>query len=210
MIGPRSRSWTSWILASSLLAVLPTVGARADENRFHSPTVGLELEKPDSWVYMRADQIEENRAQIRLDDEEFERLLRERASLPLVAIAKYPEPHESLNPTVQVGVRRAGDFASLKPVEILSGIVGQLQQAFADFEFVVPVSETEVSGLAGARFVATYTLQMEGGSFPVKSRIWLVPRGSALFMIGMAGAQEGEDMAEEEFDRVLASIVIEH
>ena len=95
-------------------------------------------------------------------------------------------------------------------MEILSGIVGQLQQAFADFEFVVPVSETEVSGLAGARFVATYTLQMEGGSFPVKSRIWLVPRGSALFMIGMAGAQEGEDMAEEEFDRVLASIVIEH
>lgn len=210
MIGLPSRSRISWTLASSLLAVLPAAGAFADENRFHSPTVGLELTKPDSWVYMRADQIEENRSQIRLDDEEFERLLREQASLPLVAIAKYPEPHDSLNPTVQVGVRRAGDFASLTPVEILRGIVGQLQQAFSDFEFVVPVSETEVSGLAGARFVATYTLRRENGTFPVKGRIWLVPRGAVHFMIGMSGSPEGEDMAEEEFERVLASIVIEH
>jgi hypothetical protein len=56
----------------------------------------------------------------------------------------------------------------------------------------------------------TYTLKTQAGeSFPVRSRLWLVPRGTLMFLIGMSGALSGEDECDRECDEVLGSIAIE-
>ena len=47
-----------------------------------------------------------------------------------------------------------------------------------------------------------------GDSFRVVSRLWLVPQGNLLFLIGMSGSDTGVDLCEDEFATILASIII--
>ncbi len=199
-----------WNTLWAVLILSPVIRAGQADDLFQSSAVGLELRKPASWVFLTSEDVKANRERIRLKDGELEQAIRERASLPLVVAAKYPEPHGSLNPTVQVGVRPLGGLAGRPATEILALVVGSLQSGFSDFQLVTPVSEARISGLPAAHLVATYTINTDAGSFPVKARMWLVPRGPILFMIGMSGAQEGEDVAQEEFQAVLESLVIEH
>ena len=57
---------------------------------------------------------------------------------------------------------------------------------------------------------AQYTLRTaDGSNFTVLSRLWLVPRGTFMILIGMSGPQDGPDVSEAEFAEVLASIRIE-
>ena len=48
-----------------------------------------------------------------------------------------------------------------------------------------------------------------GESFPVKGRLWLVPRGRLMFLIAMSGSQTGEDVCESEFQAVISTLTIE-
>ncbi|HXW06309.1 MAG TPA: hypothetical protein VD833_13815, partial [Vicinamibacterales bacterium] len=118
----------------------------------------------------------------------------------------YQEPHPSLNPSIQVTLR-----AALRgtPTELLTGAIQTLRRALPDFRVVSPVRGTEVAGWPAAHVVTTYTLKTQTGeSFPVRSRMWLVPRNSLMFLIGMSGSPTGEDQCEEEFRAVRDSIVI--
>jgi hypothetical protein len=53
------------------------------------------------------------------------------------------------------------------------------------------------------------TLRPLAGQFKVRTRIWVVPRGPFMFLIGMSGPADGPDVSEEEFTTALASIQIE-
>jgi hypothetical protein len=58
---------------------------------------------------------------------------------------------------------------------------------------------------------AKYTMKnAEGSEFKVLTRMWVVPRGGFLFLIGMSGPQEGPDVSESEFAAALASLAIQH
>jgi hypothetical protein len=127
--------------------------------------------------------------------------------MPLIVFAKYAEPHAGLNPTVQVTVRPALAGA---PTRLLSGAVEQMRHALPDLRMVSPVQPAQVSGRPAAHARATYTLRNKAGqSYSVLSRLWLVPRGPVMFLIGMSGTQEGPDVCEEEFAAILQSIDIE-
>jgi hypothetical protein len=57
---------------------------------------------------------------------------------------------------------------------------------------------------------ATYTLKNAAGQeFDVLSRLWLIPRGGLMFLVGMSGSQAGADVSEAEFTSVLSSIDIQ-
>jgi hypothetical protein len=88
--------------------------------------------------------------------------------------------------------------------------VSALQKALADFMFVQEIAPVQVSGLGGAHMRAKYTvMNRDGGSFKVLTRMWLVPRGPYLFLIGMSGPQEGPDVSEAEFASAFSSIAIQ-
>jgi CheY-specific phosphatase CheX len=56
----------------------------------------------------------------------------------------------------------------------------------------------------------TYTLRTANQrEHPVLSRTWLVPRGSFMFLIGMSGAADGDDVCETEFAAALKSVSID-
>jgi hypothetical protein len=80
-------------------------GPAADENVLESATFGVRIRKPEGWRFATAAEVLANRAVARLKDKELEDEVRWRANPPLVVIQKDAEPHEDVNPTVQVVVR---------------------------------------------------------------------------------------------------------
>ena len=183
-------------------------GAGADS--FHSPTTGFTIVKPGDWVFLSAETVAENRANIRLKDKELEEFVRERANMPLVVIARHQEPYDSLNPSVQVLFRPMGEASKMPPADILKATIKVLEGAFGDFTLLDGVKEVEVDGLKGAFFKAGYTVAApDGREFKTLSSMWLILRGQFAFMISASGPPEGADFSDKEFARILKSVKIE-
>ena len=181
----------------------------AAQSRFENATAGISLMPPAGWHVMSMQSVMENRAKVRLPDDQLTAGL-QRAAAPLFVFSKYPESHSALNPTVQVVLRPAPASLGPSPTAIMKATIATLQQAFPDFRIVDPIQPTTVSGFPAAYMKATYTLRTaKGTASPVMARTWLVPRGKVMFLIGMSGTTGGDDVAEAEFLSALASIRIE-
>jgi hypothetical protein len=171
------------------------------------PGAGIQLTPPVGWHAATLAQVQANREGVRLADPEFERALATRSALPLIVYMKYPERYPDLNPTVQVTLRSALQGS---PTSLLTTALAPMRRAFPKFRVVTPVQQTTVSGWPAATVTVTYTLTDRGGAtFPVRSRMWVVPRGNLMFLIGMSGSTTGENLCEEEFRDVLTSIRID-
>jgi hypothetical protein len=201
----------SYVIAGLVFALSaePAVAQNAAAQRFENATAGISLARPAGWQTASLQTVQENRERVQLSDPELQAALQKAATAPLFVFIKHPEPHPDLNPSIQVTLRPLGTLAGQPPTELMKMAVAALQKALPDFAFVTAITDAQVSGLAGAHMRAKYTTRnREGASFKVLTRLWLVPRGSYMFMIGMSGPQEGPDVAEAEFAAALASITI--
>ncbi len=171
----------------SLIVALAFVctSVRADDaNTFKNVTVGFELTKPTEWYFLTAEQHHENLKRLQLGDAEFQAAMLKYTTIPLVAVAKYQEPFDDLNPSFKVNVRPIAQFKDKPPSEILNAIVPQLAKMFGDL-VVVEQKQVEVSGLTAGYARFNYSLRVpDGRSFPATSELWIVPRGDYFFMIG--------------------------
>jgi hypothetical protein len=177
--------------------------------RFENATAGIALTRPNGWQTGTLQAVQENRSRIRLSDSELEAGLRKLATAPLFVFMKHPEPHPTVNPSVQVILRPTGSLNGADPTEILKVAVGTIQKAFADFTFITSIQNVSVSDMPAAHMRARYTLNTADGSAQVLSRLWVVPRGPYMFLIGMSGPADGPDVSEAEFTEVLRSITIQ-
>ncbi|MGH9870796.1 MAG: hypothetical protein ACREAA_21885 [Candidatus Polarisedimenticolia bacterium] len=194
-----------------LLAIgLLCAGASIAGERFENATAGISLERPAGWSTLSMQQVEENRRRVRLSDKEMEEAIRNSAGAPLFAFTRHPEPHSDQNPSIQVMLRPLGSMAGSSPKAILKSIAEPLRQTFQDFQFDKEIHETEISGLKAAHTRVRFTVRNDAGEeFKTLSRLWIVPRGAHLFIIGMSGPQGGPEVSEMEFGQVLASIRID-
>ncbi len=167
------------------------------------------MAKPASWVFATLDAEEANRRRVSVSNEATDEQLR-RAAAPLVVILRHPLPYDKVNPTVKVVLRPAGSLGAKSPREIGSTLAREMQRAIPGFELEGEVSEVMVGGRRGAHFRARFLVAdiERGMKYAVLSRTWIVPRGDELFLIGMSGPTEGEDLSEAEFKQILESIEI--
>jgi len=187
-------------------ALALSITASAQERVRNAPA-GIEIAPPAGWHETSLAQVQANRENVRMADADLQHAIQTRSALPLLVFTKYPEPHEGLNPSIQVTLRSAIQGT---PTDLLSAALEPMRRAFPDFRLVSPVHQTWVSGWSAAALEATYTLRSKaGGAFPVRSRMWLVPRGRLMFLIAMSGSVSGADVADAEFKAVLDSIVIQ-
>jgi hypothetical protein len=200
-----SRSRTRNLSLALAIFVILSLPALA-QDRVENASAGIALNRPPSWQEATTAAIQANRERVRLSDAEFQRAMVTRSALPIIALMKYPEPFAGLNPSIQITVRQA---LKGSPTALLAGAVAVMRRGFADLRIVQPVESTTVSGLPAATVRVAYTLRTASQSAPVLSRLWLVPRGSLMFLIGMSGAQTGPDLCESEFADVLESIRID-
>jgi hypothetical protein len=197
------------VLLSCLLGLMLAGPVVAAENRFESPTAGVTFNKPGSWVFVSAQAAQENRDKVRLNDTELEARMKTQANFPLAMVTKHPEPYPDINASFQLGFRPLGGFEGKSAVELIQVILTPLKAAYADFEVAEPVLSTTVGGLPAARVGIRYTLKTtDGGAFPTRSDLIVVPRGKFMFFIGM-GRKPDDSEAEREQQAILSSLEIQ-
>ena len=196
-----------------LCAVTALCAARAlaaTDNTYTNPTLGFSLTKPAEWHFMSAEQNAENLARTKLKDEEFQKMVQKYATAPLVAITKFEEPYDDLNPSVKVNIRPLGNFSADKPTAILEFMAKQLEAVFEDYKVIAPPKETKVAGLKAAYLKVHFSMKIpDGRVFPTCSELWVVPRGKHFFMIGAGTRQDEKTGKRQEIDKILATIKID-
>jgi len=195
------------ILATLVVLCAPLLVTGASAERFANAAAGISLERPAGWETFATRQLPGGGSQ-RMEDEKLLEAIRSLDGAPLFTFAKHTEPFAELNPTIQINVRALGGFAKRPIEEVLSTVVIPLQRQHPDLELVGPVKKLKVSGLDALEAVTSYSIRADGHDIPVRSRLYVVPRGSLYFVIGMTDPPKGPDVAEREFGAALASIRI--
>lgn len=172
--------------------------------------VGFRIVKPASWQFISAQENLEHLKHANMQDAELKEALVKYSTAPLVAIMKYPEPYEDVNPTFKVDIKPLGQFKGLDAKEILSRLLPTLQNAFKDFVIVQPPTDVQVSGLHGAYARATYSFETpEAGPFPTSSELWIVPRGDYFFIFGAGTRTDEKTGSRREIQEIIETIHIE-
>jgi hypothetical protein len=200
-------------LSLSLFVILSVCLARClfagTENNYESREAGFKITKPDNWQFLPTKTVAQNLALPRLRDKELERVIRSKPNVPFLVIARFPEPYEGVNPSVQVSFKTQGELLGQGAPALLNRVVERLKGNFRDFTFIRPVETTTLDGQAAARMVALYTVaDAQGKEFKTVARMWVIPRGDYMFNISMYGAHEGPNASEKEFEQILQSIKI--
>ena len=200
----------SRLLALALLSSACVDASAAPEasGRFESPAVGIALDVPAGWKTLAMRAIAPADDKERLPDAKLLAAIRPLAGKPLVELAKHPEPHSELNPTIQINLRPIGGFAGRPIEELMNTVVIPLRNQHPDLQLVGPAKQLKVSGLKAMQVTASYTLTVGPRQFKVRSHLWVVPRGALFFVIAMTQPPDGPDVAEREFQAALASIRI--
>ena len=203
----RTLSWAGVVVVS---LVGTTLLAAEPSDRLENPTAGIVVVKPTGWHVGTIQQVEANRANVRLNDEKLQQAIQNSGTAPLFVFTRYQEPYDNLNPSIQVALRPLGPLAGRPPVEIMQKAVDGLKMALKDFRVVSEISATTVSGMPAAYVKGAYTLvTQDGAEYPTLSRLWIVPRGTFMFFVGTGGPQEGPDVSEEEFQAFVKSVEIQ-
>jgi hypothetical protein len=204
------RLFKETFLATVLLVFCASIAMAANPSVFNNPTAGFQLTKPTDWNYVTAAQNMDNIKAMKLNDEEFHAAMQKYATAPLVAMTKFPEPFDDVNPSFKVNLKPYGGLKGRSPQEIISLVVPQFQKTFKNFALVQPPSEVEVSGIKSAYTRINYTMEMpDGRTFPTTSELWIVPRGDYFFMIGAGTRQDEKTGSREEIQNIIKTVKIE-
>jgi hypothetical protein len=182
-----------------------------DADTFRSPTAGFEVTKPSAWQFATAAQTQENLKRTKLSDSEFQTAMLKYATVPMVAMMKYPEPYDDINPSFKVNIKPLGQLIGKTPIELLNVVLPQLQTVFTDYHVSQSPIETEVSGLKAGYARINYSLETaDGSTFPCASELWIVPRGEYFFLIGAGTRQDEATGSRSEIRAILDSVKIEN
>jgi hypothetical protein len=190
--------------------VFSTLAFAGTDNTFTNVTVGFSVTKPDSWQFFTAEQNLENLKRMQLKDEEFRESMLKYSTAPLVAMTKYSEPYNDLNPSLKVNIKPLGNLKGMGAKEILNMMVASLKDVFTDFEITVQPTETTVSGLRAGYVQFNYSVRSpDGRSFPTTSELWIIPRGDYFFMIGAGTRQDEMTGTRAEIQDIMKTVSID-
>jgi len=192
------------------LSVVWAATASAGET-FKNPTAGFEVTKPKGWHYVTTEQMQEDLKRVKLEDKDFQEALQKYATVPMVAMDKYEEPYNDVNPSFKVNLRPMGQLKGRSAVEILNMFLPQLQRTLKDASVVQQPMKSVVSGLEGAYTRMDYSLETsDGQTFPSASELWIIPRGDYFFLFGAATRQDEKNGTRKEIQAILKTVKIKH
>ena len=187
------------------------ITANGDTNTFSNPTFGISVTKPGEWHFLTAREHRENLERTQLGDEEFQKLVQKYSSAPLVAMTKYKEPYNDINPSLQMHIKPLGKLPSANPKAILSIVATNLpSRRLEGFKIIIPPRDTTVAKQKAAYMKVHYAWEIKGvGKFPVCSEMWIVPRRNFFYMIGGSTRQDEKTGERREIRQIIESIKFE-
>ena len=176
---------------------------------FSNPTLGFSVTKPIGWHYVTAEQNLNNLKATQLSDKEFQAAMVKYATTPMIAMTKYSEPYDDVNPSFKVNIKPLGQFKGQDSKEIINVILPQFQKLFKDFVLVQPPTNVTVGGISSAYTRINYTMYAEGiGTLPITSELWIIPRGDFFFLVGAGTRQDEKTGSRKEVESIINTIVI--
>jgi hypothetical protein len=173
------------------------------------PSFGLSVAPLPGWHVVSAQENADNLRSLRMDDRQFQELAIRYANSPVVALSKYKEPYEDLNPSFKINVRPMGGFNGRPPTEILAAALPTFSRAFSDLKVQEGPKPTEVAGHDAAYARLAYTMRAGGAAFPTISELWIVPRGPIMLMIGTGTRADERNGKREEVRQFVDRLTIE-
>ncbi|CAM2065755.1 hypothetical protein SCOR_10250 [Sulfidibacter corallicola] len=179
-------------------------------HQFEDTTIGLKISKPASWRFTSSEEHLENLGKLKKIDEGFKDKLLKYSTTPLVAMNKYEETFDDLNPHLKIFIKPLGELKGQDPKEIVRGNLAELEKVFKDYEVVQKPTDIVISNLNGAYARITYTAgSQDGQSFPACSEFWFVPRGNHYFLISAGTPKDDTTGIRLEIRDILDTLVIE-
>ena len=103
------------------------------QETYSNPTLGFSIRKPSSWHYLSAEQHRENLKRSDFSDPKFKELVTRYARTPFLAMTKYKEPYEDLNPSLRVNAREAGNLKGMPPEKVVELTASSFARMFKDY-----------------------------------------------------------------------------
>lgn len=193
----------------NLLALLFSSNALANDTIFVSPSHGLEFYKPLKWHWLSAEENKKNLEGAKFGDKKADSLIKKNPSAPLVAITKYKEPYDDLNPSIKVDLKPLGNFQGKNPSEIINAFLPFLKKAFPDMKNEIGPMDTTFNGIKAGYFRGLYTMNVPKiGDFQANTEMWVVPKGSYFFLIGSGTRKDEKSGSRKEVHAILKRMKI--
>jgi len=201
-------------MKTALVAILLLFSAYAFSETasvFSNPTAGFTVTKPIGWHYLTAEQNLNNLKATQLSDKDFQAAMVKYASTPMVAMTKYEEPYEDVNPSFKVNIKPLGQFKGKDPKEIIGVMLPQFQKIFKDYKLAQSPTNISVAGISSAYTRINYTMEVAGmGTLPITSELWIIPHGDYFFLVGAGTRQDEKTGSRKEIESIINTIVIAH
>jgi len=182
--------------------------SKGNKEIFHDKASGISITIPEGWKKVTPEMLIEARQSLKLSDKDLEKMVKKNPDLPLLVIIKYPEPYPTLNPKVTVS-KIYIPVEGIPPKDFLRINTQLIKRGFPDITYVDEIQDTDVGGINSAYTKVNFTMTDGDRKFPTTTRLWLVPRGLFMIIIGMSGPQEGPDASEDVFKEIFKSIKLE-
>ena len=101
------------IIQVLIISLLLSIAFAQDDNVFINVTTGFKITKPSDWLFVTAEENLENIKRIQMKNEAFKQRMLKYSTAPLVAMMKYPEPFDDLNPSFKVNIKPLGHLRKL-------------------------------------------------------------------------------------------------
>ena len=194
-------------VAALLLCVASATPAAAEEVSVAS--LGIHVTKPEGWQTLTAEANLDNLRRATPEGSELQALMLRYATAPVIAFTKYAEPYDDLNPSFKLTLKPMGKFAGQSATAVLAAILPGIKAIMPDVVVEQAPTETRVSGLPAAYLRVHTTIKAVGREFPTTSEMWIVPRGSYFFMLGVGTRQDEATGTRAEVRAIVDSIRID-
>ena len=131
------------------------------------------------------------------------------STAPLVAMAKYEEPFDDVNPSLKINIKPLNNFDSSNPKTILEAIIPSMANMFEDFKVVQGQENIQLNNRIAGYVRINYSMKIpDGRIFPICSEMWIIPKKDYFFMIGAGTRQDETTGSRDEIADILNTLNI--
>jgi hypothetical protein len=195
------------LLSQPAFADLPKI----EGNHLVDDYLHLSVDKPAAWHFLTPKEKRDRRTANRYKNKTWGMWVRQETFPDRIVIAKYPEPHRGLNPTITVDRYPLGELRFKTGLWIagadLHGLKGVIFTPLVVSDGPRPA---DLSGKTAGYYRASFDLDLvDGPRLSLRRQVWAVSTALSVIYVTAMDAQSGPDFCAAEIDAVIASLKLD-
>ncbi|TGL52278.1 hypothetical protein EHQ59_09495 [Leptospira kemamanensis] len=190
------------------MSVIATVLYASPTKTVEFKSLGLSIEKPDSWEEVTNDEFSDNKNRLQLKTKTFTKILHENKELPLYSMRKgNPETDEYLT---MINIKAQSSDLEFNNIPYdLRILLSRMSYVLKKFEYILEPKVVRINGNLAGYAVFTYKLLDEDNQeFQVVSAIWIFPRKDFFYLVGSSFVSEDFEPTLNEIKQIVSTLKI--